>query len=35
MPMTTSDKPSPTDMEPTPDSMDLAIASFHGCPPGT
>ncbi|QAT83024.1 hypothetical protein EJ065_1422 [Corallococcus coralloides] len=33
--MTKRDKPSPTDMEPTPDSLELAIASFHGCPPCT
>lgn len=36
--MTKRDEPSPnrpTDMEPTPDSLDLAIASFRGGPPGT
>ncbi|CAM3246331.1 Lipoprotein [Corallococcus soli] len=25
----------PTDMDPAPDSLELAIASFHGSPPGT
>ncbi|GMU01003.1 hypothetical protein KH5H1_51230 [Corallococcus caeni] len=38
MPMTKRDELNPlptTDMEPTPDSLDLAIASFRGSPPGT
>lgn len=36
--MTKRDEPKPQppiDMDPTPDCLDLAIASYRGSPPGT